>query len=111
VVVFPTKVDGAVPSSTSTPGAAAAAEPKAAVKTVPDAPGPTTTSENPNEARVAGQVQERGGTGDLAASSSFEESSSSLLPSSTLGAILLVALVGFLAAGAYCGWLLVFARR
>ena len=109
-MVFPTKRDGAVPSSTSTPGAAAAAEPKAAVKTVPDAPGSTTTSENPNEARVAGQVQERGGTGDLAASS-FEDSSSSLLPSSTLGAILLVALVGFLAAGAYCGWLLVFARR
>jgi hypothetical protein len=110
VVVFPTKSDGAVSSSTSTPGAAAAAAPKAAVKTVPDAPGSTTTSENPNEARVAGQVQERGGTGDLAASS-FEDSSSSLLPSSTLGAILLVALVGFLAAGSYCGWLLVFARR
>jgi hypothetical protein len=107
--VFPTKVDGAVSSSTSTPAAAEA--PKQAVKTVPDAPAATTTSENPNEGRVASQLAERAGTGDLAASSSFEESSSSLLPSSTLGAILLVALVGFLAAGAYCSWLLVFARR
>jgi len=85
----------------------AAAEPKTAVKTVPSASGKASTG----EAQVAGRSEEGGNaTGNLAASS-FDESSSSLLPSSTLGAILLVALVGFLAAGAYCGWLLVFARR
>jgi hypothetical protein len=111
VIVFPTKDDGAVSSSTSAPGEVTA-EPKTAVKTVPTAvPETTTTSDNPGEARVAGRTQDRGnGTGDLAASS-FEDSSSSLLPSSTLGAMLLVAFVGFLAAGAYCAWLLVFARR
>ncbi len=111
VIVFPTKQEGAVSSSTSAPGQATA-EPKTAVKTVPTAaPGTTTTSDDPGEARVAGRTQERGnGTGDLAAGS-FEDSSSSLLPSSTLGAMLLVAFVGFLAAGAYCAWLLVFARR
>ena len=109
VIVFPTKVDGAVSTSTSAP--AATTEPKTAVKTVPGAPGTTTTSENPGEARVAGRTQERdNGIGNLAART-FDDSSSSLLPSSTLGAILLVALVGFLAAGTYCGWLLVFARR
>jgi len=105
--VFPTKTDGAVSSSTSAPGEVANTEPKTAVKTVSGAGGTTTTS----EAQVAGRTQERGnGTGDLAASR-FDDTSSSLLPSSTVGAILLVALVGFLAAGAYCGWLLVFARR
>lgn len=112
VIVFPTKVDGAVSSSTSAPGEVATTEPKTAVKTVPDVgEGTTATSDDPGEARVAGRTQERGNTtGDLAAGS-FEESSSSLLPSSTLGAMLLVALVGFLAAGSYCAWLLVFARR
>ena len=109
VIVFPTKEDGAVPTSTSAPGAAT--EPKTAVKTIPGAPGTTTTSEDREEARVAGRSEDRGnGTGDLA-SGTFEDSSSSLLPSSTLGAVLLVALVGFLTGGVYCGWLLVFARH
>jgi type IV secretory pathway VirB10-like protein len=109
VIVFPTKEDGAVPTSTSAPGAAT--EPKTAVKTIPGAPGTTTTSEDREEARVAGRSEDRGnGTGDLA-SGAFEDSSSSLLPSSTLGAVLLVALVGFLTGGVYCGWLLVFARH
>ena len=107
VIVFPTKDDGAVSSSTSAPGAVATSEPKSAVKTVTGDETTTTTE----QARVAGRTQERGSnTGDLAASS-FQDSSSSLLPSSTLGAVLLVALVGFLAAGGYCTWLLVFARR
>jgi hypothetical protein len=110
VIVFPTKSDGVASTSTSAPGAAT--EPKTAVKTVAGGAGTTTTSENPGEARVAGRTQERGSsTGDLAAAGDFEEASSSLLPSSTLGAVLLVALVGFLSAGAYCTWLLVFARR
>jgi hypothetical protein len=109
VIVFPTKDDGAVSSSTSAPGALATSEPKSAVKTVAGGDATTTTE----QARVASRTQERGtNTGDLAASaSSFQDSSSSLLPSSTLGAVLLVALVGFLAAGGYCTWLLVFARR
>jgi hypothetical protein len=109
VIVFPTKNEGAASSSTSSPGSVATTEPKTAVKTVPGAGADSTTTTD--KARVAGTTQERGnGTGDLA-SSSFQDSSSSFLPSSTLGAILLVALVGFLAAGAYCAWLLVFARR
>jgi hypothetical protein len=109
VILFPTKRDGVVSSSTSAPGTVAAAEPKTAVKTVPAAGGDGTTTTS--EAQVQGKTQERGtSTGNLA-SSSFEDTSSSLLPSSTLGAVFLVALVGFLAAGAYCTWLLVFARR
>jgi hypothetical protein len=91
----------------------ATTEPKTAVKTV-EGGDTTATSAAADEARVAGRTEERSngnGTGDLAASRFEDSSSSSLLPSSTLGAILLVALVGFLAAGTYCGWLLVFARR
>lgn len=108
VIVFPTKADGAVPTSTTAPGAAV--EPKIAVKTIPGVEGTTTTGPD-RDARVAGRTEERGtGTGDLVARS-IEDGSSSLLPSSTLGAVLFVALVGFLTGGAYCGWLLVFARR